>query len=201
MSFGGVPIAGVLSIAAFLSAGAYWIVLQAAPSPEITTSVELSEVLATSSSIHRSPLEHEPADEARPRSDVPLPIPQTQGESTFTMVSTPAPSTDAVAPSKQDIKSAVSGLRVHLYSTSWCGYCRKARTFLETNKIPYTDHNVEEDPVARDRQRSLNPTGGVPVLEVEGEVITGFDEQAYGALIAAAVERTTGQRVRSNLLR
>jgi len=71
--------------------------------------------------------------------------------------------------------------RVIVYGTSWCGFCARARSFFASRGIPYEDRDVEKDPEAREEiaQKCMavgRPfTGGVPVLDVYGSIIHGFD--------------------------
>ena len=36
-----------------------------------------------------------------------------------------------------------------LYSTAWCGYCRKARSYMRRNGIAFTEYDIEKDPLAK----------------------------------------------------
>jgi glutaredoxin len=73
--------------------------------------------------------------------------------------------------------------RVIVYGTSWCGFCRRARSYFTDRGIPYIDKDVERDPEARAEvgrkcvATGSTFTGGVPVLDVDGEIIHGFDVQ------------------------
>jgi hypothetical protein len=39
----------------------------------------------------------------------------------------------------------VAQLDVVLYSTAWCGYCRKAREFFAANGIRYVEYDIEKN--------------------------------------------------------
>jgi len=69
--------------------------------------------------------------------------------------------------------------KVELYVTSWCGYCKKAKAFLKSKGISYTEYNIEKDSAAASRHRELNKRGGVPVAVINGKKIIGFSESAY----------------------
>src|SRR6188768_2370026 len=64
---------------------------------------------------------------------------------------TPAAATDGPAPSTMQ-----QGVEVVMYSTSWCGYCRAARSWLRSQGITYVDHDVEREPAAQQRHAQLN---------------------------------------------
>lgn len=64
---------------------------------------------------------------------------------------------------------------VKVYSTPTCPWCKKAKEFLNENKIAFEDLNVAEDFKAR--QEMINKTNqmGVPVIDCDGDVIIGYD--------------------------
>jgi arsenate reductase-like glutaredoxin family protein len=77
---------------------------------------------------------------------------------------------------------------VTVYGTSWCGACREARRFLSARKIPFADKDVEKDPAAaRELQEKAArlgvPTDRVPILDVRGRLLIGFDPQRVEALL------------------
>jgi glutaredoxin 3 len=64
---------------------------------------------------------------------------------------------------------------VVIYSASWCAYCHMAKEYLGNLKVPFKEIDVEHDHQAA--QELVNKTGqaGIPVLEIGGETIIGFD--------------------------
>ena len=72
---------------------------------------------------------------------------------------------------------------IELYSTTWCGYCKKARSFLKTRGIEFKEYDVEKDKDAASRHRKLNRRGGVPVAVINGKKIIGFSEAAYESVL------------------
>ncbi|NOT57823.1 MAG: glutaredoxin family protein [Deltaproteobacteria bacterium] len=71
---------------------------------------------------------------------------------------------------------------VVLYATSWCGYCQKTREFLMRQGTTYIEYDIEKSPEGRMQHRALNRPG-VPVLNVRGTIIHGFDEKAILAAL------------------
>lgn len=70
--------------------------------------------------------------------------------------------------------------RVVLYGTSWCGACAQARGWLRQRGIPFVDKDVEKDDgaqreMARKMKRAGMQLGGVPVIDVMGKLVLGFD--------------------------
>jgi glutaredoxin len=67
--------------------------------------------------------------------------------------------------------------RVKFYAASWCPYCKKMEQFLQYARIPYRKYDIDYDAAAN---RRLNELGaeGVPVVDVNGYVIYGYDPQS-----------------------
>lgn len=66
---------------------------------------------------------------------------------------------------------------VTLYSTSWCGWCRKSRQLMQALGIAFVKKDVERDPrAAAEKARLAGAQAGVPVLVRDGEVVRGYDE-------------------------
>jgi glutaredoxin len=68
---------------------------------------------------------------------------------------------------------------VELYTTSWCGYCGKARTYFWIRGIPFKEYDIEKDRRAARRKKELDPRGGVPFAVINGQPIHGFSPAAY----------------------
>ncbi|HUH66790.1 MAG TPA: glutaredoxin domain-containing protein [Syntrophales bacterium] len=68
---------------------------------------------------------------------------------------------------------------VELYTTSWCPYCRKARDYLRSRGIDFTEYDVEKDKEAAARKKQLDARGGVPFAIINGHPIRGFSASAY----------------------
>ncbi len=77
---------------------------------------------------------------------------------------------------------------VILYSTSWCGYCTQARAWLKRRGVPFVEKDVERDPAAAKelagkRARAGIRSGGVPVIDVGGSLVLGFDKPRLEQLL------------------
>ena len=64
---------------------------------------------------------------------------------------------------------------ITIYSTPTCVYCNMAKTFFKANDMAFTDYNVATD-LAK-RKEMIDKTGqmGVPVIDVNGEIVIGFN--------------------------
>lgn len=77
---------------------------------------------------------------------------------------------------------------VTVYGTSWCGACRAARQYFSERKIPFADKDIEADPAAArelaEKAAKMGiPTDRVPVLDVRGRLLLGFDRARVEALL------------------
>lgn len=68
--------------------------------------------------------------------------------------------------------------KVTVYSTEMCPWCHKAKDFLKQNKIEFEDKNVAEDDDARNEMLEKSGQMGVPVIDIDGTIIIGFDVEA-----------------------
>lgn len=74
---------------------------------------------------------------------------------------------------------------IMLYTTSWCGWCRKTRALLGELGARYVERDVERDPEAgREADRLAGRNAGVPVIHFGATVLTGFSESKLHALVA-----------------
>lgn len=65
---------------------------------------------------------------------------------------------------------------VKIYSTPTCPFCKGAKEFFRKHKIDYQDINVAEDEKARDEMIEKSGQMSVPVIEIDSDLIVGFDE-------------------------
>jgi glutaredoxin len=86
--------------------------------------------------------------------------------------------------------TGAAGADVVLYTASWCGACRAARTFLQKKKVPFVEKDIEKDRNAyaemlrKAKQAGVKP-GGLPFIDFRGRILTGFDQGTLQRLIAA----------------
>ncbi len=73
--------------------------------------------------------------------------------------------------------------RVIVFSTPSCPYCRKAKRYLQKHGIRFTDVDVSRDVrAARDMVR-ISGQQGVPVIQIGGRVVVGFDRPKIDRLL------------------
>ncbi|MDA8425563.1 MAG: glutaredoxin family protein [Treponema sp.] len=67
-------------------------------------------------------------------------------------------------------------MSVTLYTTPSCGYCRLAKDYFRQNGISFTEYNVAADPHRADEMLRRSGQMGVPVIDVNGRIIVGFNQ-------------------------
>jgi len=66
--------------------------------------------------------------------------------------------------------------RVVVFSSPTCVWCTRAKAYLRSRGVPFRDVDVSRDPAAaRDLVRRTGQMG-VPVVEIDGRPIVGFDQ-------------------------
>jgi len=66
--------------------------------------------------------------------------------------------------------------KVKVYSTITCPFCIRAKQFLKENNIVFEDIDVAGDQVAAEEMIKKSGQMGVPVIDIDGEIIIGFDK-------------------------
>jgi len=65
--------------------------------------------------------------------------------------------------------------RVLVYSAPTCPHCVQAKKFLEDNNIEFEEIDVSVHPDRADEMINKSGRMGVPVLDIDGDIILGFD--------------------------
>jgi glutaredoxin 3 len=68
-----------------------------------------------------------------------------------------------------------SNKKVIIYSADWCAFCHAAKDYLDKKGVGYTDKNVEKDPEAGLEAVKKSSQRGIPVIDIDGTIILGFD--------------------------
>jgi glutaredoxin len=80
--------------------------------------------------------------------------------------------------------AATAGEKVTLYTTTWCGYCKKARAYLNARNIPFDDVDVETTDRGRREYREMGGNG-VPVIFVGSQRMDGYDQSGLEGMLRA----------------
>lgn len=66
---------------------------------------------------------------------------------------------------------------VIVYSTPQCPYCSMAKAYLAQKKVKFTEYDVSKDQKRAQEMVQKSQQTGVPVLQINGRIIVGFDKR------------------------
>jgi len=98
------------------------------------------------------------------------------------------PQTQAAA-ERGDVKIVrpASYPKVEIFTTSWCPYCVKAKQYLDSLDVPYTELDIDKSAQARERRKSYDNSTSVPLVIIGDAVIRGFSPSLFDC--ALGIER------------
>ncbi len=73
--------------------------------------------------------------------------------------------------------------QVIVYSTPTCPYCIRAKQFLMDNKIEFINYDVSVDTHKAEEMVQKSEQMGVPVIDVDGQIVIGFDKERLKQLL------------------
>ncbi len=73
--------------------------------------------------------------------------------------------------------------KVEIYSTPVCKYCSAAKDFFKAHDIPYSEYNVASDQARKEEMIEKSGQLGVPVIDVGGDIVVGYDEKILKELL------------------
>ncbi len=77
---------------------------------------------------------------------------------------------------------------VLIYSTPNCHFCHAAKEFFKEKNVPFTDFDVSVD--KERRSEMIDKTGqlGVPVIDIDGDIMVGFNKPMVAKLLGINLE-------------
>lgn len=72
---------------------------------------------------------------------------------------------------------------VKIYTTPTCMYCKMAKEFFQEHNVAYEEHDVTTDEAARNLMIEKTGQMGVPVIDIDGEYVVGYDKDRLSALL------------------
>lgn len=74
-------------------------------------------------------------------------------------------------------------MSIAIYTTPTCVYCKATKQFFSDNNVAYEEYDVAVDQEARTRMIEKSGQLGVPVIDIDGEVVIGFNKKRLGELL------------------
>lgn len=120
------------------------------------------------------------ADLRAPSEDGSYPVRRVRRSAFDRAIENAATKLETVLPSSDD---------VIVYGASWCGACRAAERYLRERGVPFVEKDIEKDERARRElsekaRRAGVSASGIPVIDVGGTLLQGFDRGALDRLLA-----------------
>jgi glutaredoxin 3 len=81
-------------------------------------------------------------------------------------------------------------LKIKIYSTPYCGYCKMAKDFFDKNGFAYEEVDVSVDEAAAKDMVARTNQMGVPVIEIGDEIVVGFNKGQIEEILAKAGKET-----------
>ena len=73
--------------------------------------------------------------------------------------------------------------KVRVFSTPVCPYCVTLKQYLKEHNIEFEDIDVSQDKVASDEMIEKSGQMGVPVVDIDGQIVVGFDKEEINKLL------------------
>jgi glutaredoxin 3 len=73
--------------------------------------------------------------------------------------------------------------KVIVFSTPTCSFCNAAKHYFRQQRIKFRDVDVSRDPVAARDMVRRSGQQGVPVIDIGGKIVVGFDRNKINQLL------------------
>jgi len=67
-------------------------------------------------------------------------------------------------------------MAITLYTTPSCSFCRKAKDYFRKNQVRFTEYNIARDQRRAEEMVRKSGQMGVPVIDINGKIIVGFNQ-------------------------
>jgi glutaredoxin-like YruB-family protein len=76
-------------------------------------------------------------------------------------------------------------MKIKVYSTPSCMWCSFLKQYLESKEITFEDVDVSKDRLAALEMIRKSGQRGVPVIDINGNIVVGFDRDTIDKLLSA----------------
>ncbi|HVX24019.1 MAG TPA: glutaredoxin family protein [Candidatus Saccharimonadales bacterium] len=74
---------------------------------------------------------------------------------------------------------------ITIYGAEWCGPCHMTKHYLTEKGLKYTYRNIDEDPAAGLEAITKSGERAIPVIDIAGDIVVGFDRPKLDAALKA----------------
>lgn len=72
---------------------------------------------------------------------------------------------------------------IKIYSTPTCVYCHNLKEYLDSKNVKFEEVDVSKNEQELEKMVSISGQMGVPVVEIDGNIVIGFDKQKIDELL------------------
>jgi glutaredoxin-like YruB-family protein len=83
-------------------------------------------------------------------------------------------------------------MTIKIYSTPACTYCKMAKEFLTSQNVAYEDIDVSVDAAAREDMVEKSGQLGVPVFDIDGQIMVGYNQQLLSKVVGIGAASAAG---------
>jgi len=76
-----------------------------------------------------------------------------------------------------------SNMTITIYSTPTCVYCKTLKEYLNSKGLPFQEIDVSQNEHELEKMVAISGQMGVPVVDIDGDVVIGFDKQRIDELL------------------
>lgn len=76
--------------------------------------------------------------------------------------------------------------QVTVYSATWCAFCHAVKDYLDKKGVKYTDKDIDSDKAIAQESMDISGQTGIPVVNINGTIIVGFDRPKIDAALSSA---------------
>lgn len=74
-------------------------------------------------------------------------------------------------------------MNITIYTTPTCVYCKMTKSLFKDNNVAYEEKDVAADEKAREEMIQKSGQLGVPVIDIDGQIVVGFDKDKLSQLV------------------
>lgn len=75
--------------------------------------------------------------------------------------------------------------QITIYTADWCGFCHAAKQYFDRLGVKYDEKDVDSNPAYVDEAVEKSGQRGIPVIDIDGTIIVGFDRPAIDKALKA----------------
>lgn len=79
--------------------------------------------------------------------------------------------------------------KVKIFTTPVCGYCKMAKEYFKENNVEYSEFDVSKDIPAQQEMIQRSGQMGVPVIDIDGNLVLGFDKPRIEELLSQSMAK------------